>query len=119
VPAIPGRPEAIPKKGGEALPPPIPSKKEVSLFNIKVPAGAMLLVNGLPAPPTGLEKDGVKTFRTPNLPPGSIQSYAFAIVENENGEMVGLGKIVEFRVGDTVSVDMTTTATGVTVNPAR
>jgi uncharacterized protein (TIGR03000 family) len=108
--------EAPPKKGGEALPPPIPPKKETSLFNIKVPAGATLLVNGLPAPPTGLEKDSVKTFRTPNLRPGSIQSYAFAIVGKENGEMVGFGKIVEFRVGDTVSVDMTTMAAGVTAN---
>jgi uncharacterized protein (TIGR03000 family) len=108
--------EGPPKKGGEALPPPAVPKQETSLINIKVPAGATLLVDGLPAAATGLEKEGVKTFRTPALPPGSIQSYTFAIVANEKGEMFGVAKVVQFRVGETVAVDFTAPA-GQTANP--
>jgi uncharacterized protein (TIGR03000 family) len=109
-------PEPAPKKGSETLPPPV-NKKEVSLINIKVPAGVTLLVDGQPAPPTGAEKDGVKTFRTPALPQGSLQSYTFAIVTNDRGEAVSRAKVVQFRVGDTVMVDLTTPPIGVAVTP--
>ncbi|HLW64501.1 MAG TPA: TIGR03000 domain-containing protein [Gemmataceae bacterium] len=111
-------PEPAPKKGGETLPPPaVPKKEEVSLINIKIPAGATLLVDGQPAPSTGAEKGGVKTFRTPALPPGSVQSYTFAIVANEKGEPVSRAQVVQFRVGDTITVDLTAPPTGVAANP--
>jgi uncharacterized protein (TIGR03000 family) len=101
------------KKGGEILPPPTAPKKEVSLINIKLPPGARLLVDGQPAPPTGQEKDGVKTFRTPELMPGSVHSYTFvAIVTNETGRLMSWEKAVQFRAGESVTVDLSTTATG-------
>jgi uncharacterized protein (TIGR03000 family) len=98
----PGKPKEpeLKKKAGIA-------PQSSSLVTIRLPAGANLLVDGQPAPKTDVEKDGVKTFRTPLLAEGAIHSYTFAVEVTENDRKVTKSQLVRFRAGDPVAVDFT------------
>jgi uncharacterized protein (TIGR03000 family) len=65
------------------------------------------LVDGQVAPPPASDVNGVKTYRTPDLPANRTFTYTFSVEMMIDGKPARADKVVYFRAGEPVSLDFT------------
>ncbi len=76
---------------------------DVAKITVKLPAGAVLFVNG----GKNARTEAVREFTTPSLVPGKVYAYTMRAETTRDGLPEYQESKVEFRAGDTLTVDFT------------
>lgn len=104
-PAVPR--SSAPEAKEPVTPPPVPreataEERQPATLVVRLPADATLTIDADPTEQRG----EVRTLRTPPLRPGRSYSYTFVATWDDNGRTQRRERLVRFRAGERVEVDL-------------